>query len=411
MKREVVVRLENVTKRYNRAFGSLRHLVQESALRLMGRPRPEMSDEQYIWALREVSFEARRGEILGIIGRNGAGKSTILKLISRITYPSSGLVAVRGQARALIEVGAGFHPELSGRENVYLNGSILGMSRREVKEKYESIVEFAELERFMEMPVKRYSSGMYVRLGFSVAAHLEPDILLVDEVLAVGDAGFQAKCVNKVHELKERATSIILVSHNMTNVARHSDRVLWMDNGQIRASGATDEVIGSYLEWEKKKAMAGATLGEARMLGGGTLSIESVFMTKADGSEAWEFEMGEVAQVHINYHAEAPVRDPVFSVNVLDETGRYLSSMTTKYDGLVMEKIEGRGSVVFQFDPLIMLRGSYYVHVAIRDGASMNYLVHYTRAASFLVRGPSLTNKLISGEFNLPHKWHLRGPS
>jgi len=198
------------------------------------------------WALREVSFEVERGEALGIIGHNGAGKSTILKLLASITTPSAGEITINGRAAALIEVGSGFHPELTGRENVYLSGSILGMARSEIGRKLESIIDFAEIREFIDIPVKRYSSGMYVRLGFAIAAHLEPEILLLDEVLAVGDLAFQRKCLNRVRELRREGRTIIFISHDLNAVEALCDRVLLMQRGEVIADGPPAEVIGQY---------------------------------------------------------------------------------------------------------------------------------------------------------------------
>ena len=198
------------------------------------------------WALKDVSFDVHRAEALGIIGHNGAGKSTILKLLSRITTPTNGEIMINGRLSALIEVGSGFHPELAGRENVYLNGSILGMMRREITKKLESIVEFAELRQFIDTPVKRYSSGMYVRLGFSIAAHLDPDILLLDEVLAVGDASFQRKCIQRITELKKNGTTIVFISHDLRAVQQLCDRVILLKRGQIEADGNPAETIALY---------------------------------------------------------------------------------------------------------------------------------------------------------------------
>ncbi len=201
---------------------------------------------QEFWAVRDVSFDVRRGEALGIIGQNGAGKSTILKLLSNITTPSSGEITINGRLAALIEVGSGFHPELTGRENVYLSGSILGMRRGEITRKLESIIDFAGIRQFIDTPVKRYSSGMFVRLGFSIAAHLEPDILLLDEVLAVGDAAFQSKCLNRVDALRESGKTIVFISHDLTAVERLCDRVLLLEGGQIVADGSPIDVIEAY---------------------------------------------------------------------------------------------------------------------------------------------------------------------
>jgi lipopolysaccharide transport system ATP-binding protein len=200
------------------------------------------------WALRHVSFEVPQGEVLGIIGRNGAGKSTLLKVLSRITEPSEGRVAIRGRVASLLEVGTGFHPELTGRENVYLNGAVLGMSRAEIRRKFDEIVAFAGVERFLDTPVKRYSSGMYVRLAFAVAAHLEPEILIVDEVLSVGDAEFQKKCLGKMNEVSRAGRTVLFVSHQIATVARLCRTALWLDDGQIREYGEVDGVCGRYLQ-------------------------------------------------------------------------------------------------------------------------------------------------------------------
>jgi lipopolysaccharide transport system ATP-binding protein len=237
------LKLDGVSKCYlirkEQPSDDARHPLVRKLTRLWQRP------EQF-WALRDVSFEVKRGEALGIIGHNGAGKSTILKLLSNITTPSAGEITINGRLAALIEVGSGFHPELTGRENVYLSGSILGMRRAEIHRKLESIIDFAGIREFIDTPVKRYSSGMFVRLGFSIAAHLEPDVLLLDEVLAVGDAAFQYKCLNRVDELRDAGKTIIFISHDLNAVERLCDRVLLMERGQIIANGPPAEVIDRY---------------------------------------------------------------------------------------------------------------------------------------------------------------------
>jgi lipopolysaccharide transport system ATP-binding protein len=265
-------------------------------LRKIGKPAP---DEQNFWALRDVSFELNRGEVLGIIGRNGAGKSTLLKLLSRITAPTEGRMEIHGRLGSLLEVGTGFHPELSGRENIFLNGTILGMKRREVSRKFDEIVEFSGIEQFLDTPVKRYSSGMYVRLAFAVAAHLEPEILVVDEVLAVGDVEFQKKCLGKMSEVAEGGRTILFVSHNMAAVQSLCHRAILLDHGSIEKEGDTASVLQHYLVgdsltshkvWKPKEGP-----------GNGSFRLNSVRLLDLTGSEVSSINISEDLIVEISY--------------------------------------------------------------------------------------------------------------
>ncbi len=246
----VAIRAEGLAKsyrigEYQAAYGTLRESLTHAGRRLTGREHSR--PEREIWALEDVSFDVQEGEVLGIIGRNGAGKSTLLKILTRITTPTAGQVEIRGRVGSLLEVGTGFHPELTGRENIYLNGSILGMKHREIEQRYDAIVEFSGVERFIDTPVKRYSSGMYVRLAFSVAAHLEPEILLVDEVLAVGDAEFQRRCLGRMEELGSTGRTVIFVSHMLPSVAQLCDRAIQIESGRLAGDGPAAEVIAEYL--------------------------------------------------------------------------------------------------------------------------------------------------------------------
>ena len=256
-----VVQVENVGKKYiishqtQSSFPTVRDRITEGAGYLKrklfsavsGKSFPEPTHEEF-WALKDVSFEVKEGERIGIIGRNGAGKSTLLKLLSRITEPSTGEMTIRGRVASLLEVGTGFHPELTGRENIYLNGSILGMNKAEIKRKFDEIVAFSEVEKFLDLPVKHYSSGMYVRLAFAVAAHLEPEILIVDEVLAVGDLAFQKKCLGKMSQVSQEGRTILFVSHNMLAVKNLCQRAIWLEGGKFKEGGAAAKVVSDYLQ-------------------------------------------------------------------------------------------------------------------------------------------------------------------
>src|SRR5579864_4601415 len=262
---DTIISVENLSKRYlighesaqRESYAALRDVIAREARNFVrkaadmfhGRQIVQGDETEEIWALRSVNFEVKQGEVVGIIGRNGAGKSTLLKVLSRITEPSEGRVRLRGRVGSLLEVGTGFHPELTGRENIYLNGSILGMTRHEIRRKFDEIVAFAEVEKFLDTPVKRYSSGMYVRLAFAVAAHLEPEILIVDEVLAVGDAQFQKRCLGKMKEVASGdGRTVLFVSHNMQAVSTLTQRSILLKKGRVAAAGATADVISTYLQ-------------------------------------------------------------------------------------------------------------------------------------------------------------------
>lgn len=295
MNNETAIYVEGLSKKYflgrNRAGGGLRHAFEDAVkLRwLNSRPKVADSDTEF-WALREVSFQVQRGEVVGIIGRNGAGKSTLLKILSRITEPTEGRIGINGRIASLLEVGTGFHPELSGRENIFLNGAILGMTRAEIRRKFDEIVQFAEIEKFLDTPVKRYSSGMYVRLAFAVAAHLEPEILVVDEVLAVGDAQFQQKCLGKMQEVSTRqGRTVLFVSHAMHSVKALCTRGILLNQGRIEKAGSISDVVAAYSSrqavTEESSVLAsnrglGISLLEAGLQqadGGRTLCVQAVF--------------------------------------------------------------------------------------------------------------------------------------
>src|SRR6267142_2789633 len=260
-----VIQAEGLSKLYRRGLQTddgLRHALEDFVRSPIGSLRRKK--EEAFWALKDVSLEVKEGEVLGLIGRNGAGKTTLLKILSRITRPTTGWADIHGRVGSLLEVGTGFHPELTGRENTFLSGAILGMTRREIISKFDEIVAFAELEKFIDTPVKHYSSCMYVRLAFAVAAHLEPEILLVDEVLAVGDINFQKKCLGKMGDVARAGRTVVLVSHQLNQIRRLSHRVVWIDAGSIRRDGPTHEVVSAY----ESAMSAGDSSGHGGFVGG-----------------------------------------------------------------------------------------------------------------------------------------------
>ncbi len=280
------IEVDGLGKRYllgeREQYQALRDVLSSAPRRLVGRVRradDDPSDRPHTWALRDVEFAVQPGEVLGIIGHNGAGKSTLLKILSRITRPTEGRAVMRGRIGSLLEVGSGFHPELTGAENILLNGAILGMSRAEVRERFDEIVAFAGVEQFLQTPVKRYSTGMYMRLAFAVAAHLEPEILIIDEVLAVGDAEFQRKCIGRMNELSRgHGRTVLFVSHNLAAVKQLCPRSIWLDNGRMRADGPTADVIDHYLEQHVATATAGSwiDMNDARRIGTGEVRFERI---------------------------------------------------------------------------------------------------------------------------------------
>jgi lipopolysaccharide transport system ATP-binding protein len=362
-----IIAFEQVSKRYRLRHERARSF-REAALRLVRRPiRPTQRDE--LWALREVSFAIERGESVGLVGANGAGKSTILKLISRVIVPSAGRVAVRGRVAALLELGTGFHPDLSGRDNVFLSGALAGMDQAEMQRKYDSIVAFAELADFMDVPVKHYSSGMFARLAFAVSIHLEPEALLVDEVLAVGDQHFQRKCLDRIGELRQAGMTIFLVSHALENVRELCARSLWFDHGRLLADGATDGVVRQYLnrvfdEEQQRLAAAGVDDSPATRWGSRAIRVDGVRFLDGQGDPRQVFATGEPFVVELDYAASQPVPAPVFGLAFWRNDGVHVSGPNTDFSGLTLPTVQGSGRVRFTIPALPLLEGLYHVSVA-----------------------------------------------
>ena len=353
------------------------------------------------WALRDVSFEVARGEMLGIIGHNGAGKSTILKLLSGVTAPTSGEITIRGRLSALIEVGSGFHPELSGRETVFLSGSILGMRRREIADKLERIIDFAGVREFIDTPVKRYSSGMYVRLGFSIAAHLEPDILLLDEVLAVGDATFQVKCFDRINELHRQGRTIVFISHDLASVERLCSRVLLLSHGRIIANGYARDVIAKY-----ENVGTRYTTSEHAVVAETNLTHEAEIVSVAcfdrEDRPVTALRTGEASKVRVSYVVHQPLSDAVIELYVFNGSYSSWCQMTTASQlGEGMPLGAGPGVVEFETDELGLLPGMYYISATIIHADHLRGIDWQHQCLTLRVD----PGKFIRGSFYMPHRW------
>lgn len=360
------------------------------------------------WAVRDVSFEVARGEALGIIGHNGAGKSTILKLLANITTPTSGEITINGRLSALIEVGSGFHPELTGRENIYLNGSILGMRRREISEKLDSIVDFAGVRQFLDTPVKRFSSGMYVRLGFSIAAHLDPDILLLDEVLAVGDAAFQAKCLQRIKELKQAGTTIVFISHDLAAVERVCDRVLLMQRGQIVADGAPHESIAAYTQAAleaQTSASSHAPPEELAQLASKRKAVEITLLSfcNAQGKEKSVSHTGDALSARIKFVVRETIPDAILNIIFYTADREVQCQFSTELSGEMLTLEPGECEIEFFCPEVGLLPGIYYTDIAVAQRGAPDYID--CRYQSTMLRIDP--GKIVLGKFYLPHTWRL----
>jgi ABC-type polysaccharide/polyol phosphate transport system ATPase subunit len=404
---DTVIDLNGVAKRYRLRRGwhvtSLRDEVVRLGCRVLGRP---VEPREEFWALRDVTFSLERGEILGLVGMNGAGKSTLLKILSKVTVPTRGSFVARGRLGALIEIGAGFHPELSGRENIFLNGAIMGMSRREVQGKFDRIVSFAEVERFIDTPIKHYSSGMQMRLGFAVAAHTDPDILLIDEILAVGDASFQAKCLNKLAELKEEDKTIILVSHNLTTITEHSKRVLWLDQGAVRMIGEPDAVVDAFLEHVTEEiGIDDEAGGLGRRDVDKEISILGVSLADEFQHPQSRFDRGDAVLIDVTYSSSQAMPGAVFLISIQDVQGYPLGGVSTDPDAVKINSAVDRGVVRLRLDPLILNKGVYTLSVHALDPGTKRYYDIKRRAARILVDGERASSREASGHVYYPHQW------
>ena len=395
---------------------------QELFLSLV-RFRGRTSKEKH-WVLNDLSFEIEHGEMVGIVGANGAGKSTILKLISRIIEPTAGQIEVNGRLGALLELGAGFHPDLTGRENVYLNGAFLGFTRRDMNRLYHEIIEFSEVERFIDAPVKHYSSGMYMRLGFSIAIHLQPEILLVDEILAVGDRAFQLRCLDKVRELKRQGVTILLVSHDLGQVRENCDRVIWVDNGQVQAEGLAEPVLAQYVsrapvarrpsqESTNTSGIADASRSQdsaPRWWGSGKGIIEQVQFLDGAGQPRYSFETGETLIIRLHFATRERIEQPQFGLALHNTTGLQISGPNTVSSGFDIDAIEGTGYVDYVIDNLPLLEGAYLVSASLCDRDGVGIYDYHHQEHTFQVHRSDAVEE-IYGSILIPAQWRIGSPT
>ena len=413
---ETAIVIENLGKRYvigkhKEGVDGMRHVL-EGVIRspstwLKSRREAKLRQVDF-WALRNVSLSINQGEVVGIIGRNGAGKSTLLKLLSRITVPTEGRFRINGRTSSLLEVGTGFHQELTGRENIFLNGAILGMAHAEIARKFDQIVEFSEIEDFLDTPVKRYSSGMYIRLAFAVAAHLEPEVLIVDEVLAVGDAAFQKKCLGKMENLAQSGRTVLFVSHNMDAVRTLCNRAILFEGGKIRADGDVENVVEDYF--------ARFSTGSVPQLRGAHgLTIEKVALKNEAGQETREFCPGEDLTVEITFDAQECLEKPYFILAVRGKKGNCFTA-NMLLDGHRPRALDGKGLISCRFKSIPLLPQRYTVQLAIRASNGKDVLLDYEEIGSFIVKA-DLVEYGFKGEFRMraseatsvvvPYEWQL----
>jgi ABC-type polysaccharide/polyol phosphate transport system ATPase subunit len=390
----LAIQLDNVTKKYRTGRSrTLVDLVASNLDRLRGKnddvhsaARGRVSST--IWALRDVSIDIPVGAGLGVIGRNGAGKTTLLKLISRVTWPTSGAVRVGGHVVSLIELGAGFHPELTGRENVYLGGGLFGLTRREIDRQFDAIVHFADVERLIDTPMKRYSSGLYARLGFAVAIYSRPDIVLVDEVLAVGDAAFRRRALEALRRLIAEGKTVLFISHDMWNVRRLCSEILWMEEGRVRAYGPAGEIAERYMNEINIEALANQSVNLQSHRGGtGEIRYSSVELVDAGGQPATAIAAGGTLVVRAAYRAERAVERPAFQLAIIDVDSGLVITTATSNASSTPARVEGEGFVECRFANLPLRPRQYVLRLSISDSHRLASYDVVTAGPRFAVIG------------------------
>ena len=362
------IECETVGKRYRLRAGGT-PTVKRAILDAL---RGGRSRGREFWALQDVSIKVRKGETLGIIGFNGAGKSTLLSLLAKTKVPTCGRVEIRGTVSSLLELGAGFHPDLTGRENVFLCGAVMGLSRAQMAKRFDAIVAFAGLEDFIDQPVRHYSSGMYIRLGFAVAVEVDPDVILIDEVLAVGDINFQSKCLERMREFREQGKTMLMISHDLKTLQSISDRILLLNEGRIIGIGEPEDLVGQYETLSRDHAFGAMK----REWGTGEAKLTHVTLRNARGEETATFRNGESLMAHVAYETSIPIDDPVFGFAISDEKGRLVHGSNTQIAQCPMPNLRGEGTVTLHLDKLPLASGTYLLSFSLH---SSDHKVNYHR--------------------------------
>ena len=382
---EVAIRVEGLGKQYDlgsRKTGDLRNAFGDYVHKIIPFKRGDKNhltgnlanpDSREFWALKNISFEVKKGEAIGIIGRNGAGKSTLLKILSRITEPTTGYFTLEGRVSSLLEVGTGFHMELTGRENIYLNGTILGMKRREIRDKFDEIVAFSGVEKFIDTPVKHYSSGMKVRLAFSVAAHLEPEILVIDEVLAVGDAEFQKKCMGKMEDVTGQGRTVLFVSHNMGAVQNLCEKGLLLNHGRIDAQGNIEYVVSKYL---KKDPTQDSERSFSHRKGAGNVKISDLLFYDGDNHEIDDVITGQTLKISMKYESKySRIKEVVIGLVIKNSFGQFLTVLNNKMSDFHFKELSGNGEIQCIIKNFPLMSGTHYMDVNLFvNGINEDYI-------------------------------------
>lgn len=413
-----IISVKNVSKKF-KIYHEKTLNLKYAAINFLTGKKSSYYDE--FWALRDIDLGIKKGETIGIIGENGSGKSTLLKLIARILYPDEGSIQTEGKIAALIEIGAGFHSELSGRENIYINGSILGLKKKEIEANLEKIIQFSGLERFIDNPIKTYSSGMYVRLGFSIAIHVDPDILLVDEILAVGDENFQKKCLQRINGFKSVGKTIVLVSHDLVTMEKMCDRVFLLDNGLLVSGGHPVDVISEYhkilytkengaLRQEEKEPVQeeAPPAPETKRWGSKEAEITRIEFFDEQNRKSDVFKTGDFMRVRIHYTAHQRIKKPVFGIAFYREEGIHINGPNTKTSNYDIDGIEGEGYIDHIIRSIPLLPGPYLFTTSIYDYPCIHAYDHWERCFRFAVIESNEIQERF-GVVYIPSEWRHHG--